>query len=202
MKARIAFTCLLASAAVGVLAMAASANNSTPGLAGAKVDNFMLIDQQGIGHQLYYYKSNPAVVIVSHQEGDKASTKTLEAIEKMRAAYEAKGVVFFALDSSGRKKPLGKLQKAKTIAVLDDDLQMVGRSLGVTTTVAARPLTATSRLAPAKTAARDRGRVRIIIESSPCRSWGMKLWRRGAGRPDRGWPTSERGRRLHEKQTQ
>ncbi len=52
MKARIAFTWLLASAAVGVLAMAASANNSTPGLAGAKVDNFMLIDQQGIGHQL------------------------------------------------------------------------------------------------------------------------------------------------------
>ncbi len=73
-------------------------------------------------------------MIVSHQEGDKASTKTLEAIEKMRAAYEAKGVAFFALDSSGKKKPLGKLQKAKTIAVLDDDLQMVGRSLGVTTT--------------------------------------------------------------------
>ena len=69
---------------LGVLAMAASANNSKPGLAGAKVDNFMLIDQQGIGHQLYYYKSNPAVVIVSHQAGDKASTKAIEAIEKMR----------------------------------------------------------------------------------------------------------------------
>ena len=136
MKARIALTCLLAGAAVGVLAMAASANNNTPGLAGAKVDNFMLIDQQGIGHQLYYYKSNPAVVIVSHRAGDKASAKTLEAVEKMRAAYEAKGVVFFALDSSGnaKKAPLGKLEKAKTIAVLDDDLQMVGRSLGVTST--------------------------------------------------------------------
>jgi mono/diheme cytochrome c family protein len=135
MKARIALTCLLAGAAAGVLAMAASANNSKPGLAGAKVDNFMLIDQQGIGHQLYYYKSNPAVVIVSHQAGDKASTKAIEAIEKMRVAYEAKGVVFFALDSSGKAKAsLGKLEKAKTIAVLDDDLQMVGRSLGVTST--------------------------------------------------------------------
>ncbi|HEX5006460.1 MAG TPA: hypothetical protein VFV70_05070, partial [Hyphomonadaceae bacterium] len=120
MKARIALSCLLAGAAAGVLAMAASANNSTPGLAGAKVDNFMLIDQQGIGHQLYYYKSNPAVVIVSHQPGDKASAKAIEAIEKLRAGYEAKGVVFFALDSSGTKAPLGKLEKAKTIAVLND----------------------------------------------------------------------------------
>jgi mono/diheme cytochrome c family protein len=114
--------------------MAASANNSKPGLAGAKVDNFMLIDQQGIGHQLYYYTTNPAVVIVSHQPGDKASTQAVDAIEKMRAAYVAKGVVFFALDSSGMKAPLGKLEKARTIAVLNDDLQMVGRSLGVTST--------------------------------------------------------------------
>jgi mono/diheme cytochrome c family protein len=136
MKARIALSCLLAGAAAGVLAMAASANNSKPGLAGAKVDNFMLIDQQGIGHQLYYYKTNPAVVIVSHQAGDKASAKAVAAIEKIRTAYEAKGVVFFALDSSGAKTkaPLGRLEKAKTIAVLDDDLQMVGRSLGVTST--------------------------------------------------------------------
>ena len=38
------------SAAAGVLAMTAAANNDKPGLVGAKVDNFMLIDQQGIGH--------------------------------------------------------------------------------------------------------------------------------------------------------
>lgn len=120
---------------MALLAMSANANNAKASLAGAKVDNFMLVDQQGIGHQLYYYKTNPAVVIVSHAVGDKASAKAVEAIEKIRAAYEAKGVVFFALDSSGKKKaPLGKLEKAKTIAVLDDDLQMVGRSLGVTST--------------------------------------------------------------------
>lgn len=124
-----------AATAAVLLALSANANNGAAKLAGAKVDNFMLVDQQGIGHQLYYYKSNPAVVIVSHQAGDKASAEAVAAIEKMRAAYEAKGVVFFALDSSGKAKaPLGTLEKAETIAVLDDDLQMVGRSLGVTST--------------------------------------------------------------------
>ena len=47
------------------------------------------------------------------------------AFEKIRAGYEAKGVVFFALDPSGKKQvPLGKLEKAKTIALLDDDLHV------------------------------------------------------------------------------
>src|SRR5262249_51291957 len=104
-------------------------------LVGAKVDNFMLVDQQGIGHALHYYQTNPAVVLVSTMAGDKASAAASAEIEKLRPAYEARGVGFFAIDSARKPKaPLGKLEKSKTIAVLDDDLQLVGRSLGVTTT--------------------------------------------------------------------
>ncbi len=119
--------------AVAVTAVAAPSGNK---LAGAKVDNFMLIDQQGIGHQLHYYRSNPAVVLVTMAAGDKISAKAIEAVEKLRGGYEAKGVVFFGLDSSGKagNAPLGALAKSKSLAVLDDDLQLVGRSLGVTST--------------------------------------------------------------------
>jgi hypothetical protein len=138
MKTRLAVTGLLAGVAVAALAMTvltATADNEGPGLVGAKVDNFMLIDQQGIGHQLHYYKTNPAVVIVTTQAGDAASAKAVASVEKLRAAYEAKGVVFFGLDSSGKAKgKLGALEESKTLAVLDDDLQMVGRSLGATST--------------------------------------------------------------------
>lgn len=128
-----------AAAAAIFLALSANANNATVKLAGAKVDNFSLTDQQGVGHELYYYKHNPAVVILSSEPGDKTSARAIEAMEKLRGAYESKGVVFFALNSSTRdhNTPLGALTKTNALPVLDDDLQLVGRSLGVTSTAEA-----------------------------------------------------------------
>lgn len=133
---RLMWSGLLAGVAAAALAvsMPATAVVESKTRVGAKVDNFMLVDQQGIGHQLHYYKTNPAVVIVTTQPGDAAGAKAVAALEAMRAAYEAKGVVFFALDSSGADRKLGALTKAKGIAVLDDELQLVGQSLRVTST--------------------------------------------------------------------
>ena len=138
MKTRTVMAGLMAGAATAAifLALSANANNTSVTLAGAKADNFMLEDQQGVGHELYYYKTNPAVVLVTHQYGDKASERAVEAVEKMRAAYESKGVVFFALNSSTRDKTagLGALTKASALPVLEDELQLAGRALGVTST--------------------------------------------------------------------
>ena len=89
MKTRMAVTGLLAGVAIAALAMTAltaTADNEGPGLVGAKVDNFMLIDQQGIGHQLHYYKSNPAVVIVTTQTGDAASAKAVASVVTITTA--------------------------------------------------------------------------------------------------------------------
>jgi hypothetical protein len=125
---------LLAGAAISALALSATAVVTSPKLAGTRVDNFMLADQQGIGHELYYYKHNPAIVIVTTKTGDAASARAVGAVEKLRPLYEGKGVVFFGLDSTGVTPPLGPLVKSDKLAVLSDDLQLVGRSLGVTST--------------------------------------------------------------------
>src|SRR6185436_9156802 len=134
-------TRMLLAGAAGVaiavaLALSATAKNNTVPLAGTRVDNFMLVDQQGVGQELYYFKHNPAVVIVTAEPGDPASAKALAAVEALRAPYEKQGVAFFGMNSTpvGRNAPLGSLVKAQTIPVLTDDLQLVGRSLGVTTT--------------------------------------------------------------------
>jgi hypothetical protein len=136
MKSRLMWSGLLAgAAAVTLTVMMPAATAVSTKIVGSKVSNFMLADQQGIGHQLYYYKTNPAIVIVSHMSGDRKSNAAIAGIEKLRAAYEAKGVVFFALDSSGKPKaPLGVLEPSKSLPVLDDSLQLVGASLGVSTT--------------------------------------------------------------------
>jgi mono/diheme cytochrome c family protein len=127
---------LLAGAATAALAIAisATATGAPKPIAGTKVDNFMLADQQGVGQELYYFRNNPAVVIVSIAPGDAASKKSLAALDAIRAPYEKQGVIFFALDSTKDANPLGPLTKAPGVSVLNDDLQLVGRSLGVTQT--------------------------------------------------------------------
>jgi hypothetical protein len=136
MKARMLLAGAAGVAVATALALSANAKNNTVTLAGGRVDNFMLVDQQGVGQELYYFKHNPAVVILTTEPGDAVSAKAMTDVEAMRAAYEKRGVVFFALNSSdkGRNAPLGPLVKSETIPVLADDLQLVGRSLGVTTT--------------------------------------------------------------------
>ncbi len=124
------------TAAVSALALAAVAAPTGTKLAGAKVDNFMLADQTGMGHQLYYYRNAAAVVIVSSAQGDATSAKGAAALAKVRDQFKGKNVEFMMLDS-GRTSKFGKLvgvPGSADIPVLSDELQLVGRSLGVTTT--------------------------------------------------------------------
>ena len=60
----------LSAAVVAILWSAAGANTGAS-LAGAKVDNFMLADQSGMGHELYYYNAQPG-----HRAGRLRQTAT------------------------------------------------------------------------------------------------------------------------------
>ncbi len=122
--------------AVSAVALSATAAPETVQLAGTRVDNFMLPDQNGVGYELYYYKHAPAVVIVSGALGDDASKKSATELAKLKAEYEAKGVVFMMLNSSLDDSRDEIIAKAKDLGVpmLADELQLVGRSLGVTKT--------------------------------------------------------------------
>nr|MBP9235806.1 hypothetical protein [Hyphomonadaceae bacterium] len=66
----------LAGAASVMALVAAAAPSPIPSkasLAGTRVDNFMLADQTGMGHELYYFKEKAAVVIVTAAQGDAVS---------------------------------------------------------------------------------------------------------------------------------
>ncbi|HEY7799611.1 MAG TPA: hypothetical protein VIA80_12650 [Hyphomonadaceae bacterium] len=122
--------------AVSALALAATAAPTENKLAGSKAENFMLPDQTGMGHELYYYKNSAAIVIVSAMDNDATSAKAKAALAKVRDAYKGKNVEFMMLDS-GLKSNHAKFEGipgSADIPVLADRLQLVGRSLGVTTT--------------------------------------------------------------------
>jgi mono/diheme cytochrome c family protein len=113
--------------------------SNAAGIAGSKVDNFMLADQTGMGHELYYYNQSAAIVLVSSAAGDQASSKAAAALAKVRDAFKDRKVTFLMIDSSPGADG-GKFEGrpgSADMPVLADELQLVGRALGVTMTAEA-----------------------------------------------------------------
>jgi mono/diheme cytochrome c family protein len=122
--------------AVSAIALSATAAPESLKLVGTRVDNFMLPDQSGMGHELFYFKNSPAVVIVSGALGDNTTKKAAADVAALKAQYEAKGVHFMMLNSSLDDSRDEIIAQAADLGVpmLADSLQLVGRSLGVTQT--------------------------------------------------------------------
>ncbi|MEQ1781452.1 MAG: hypothetical protein ABMA14_08835 [Hyphomonadaceae bacterium] len=124
---------LLASASAIILA-ACSAGETAAKLVGTKVDNYMLVDQTGMGHILKYDTLTPAVVLVSHVNGDKDALKAAQTIQALAAKNP--NVVFQLINSSDADTREAIAAEAKannlTVPVLDDEFQMIGNSLGFT----------------------------------------------------------------------
>ena len=98
MRAILATTALaaLAAATVGVLAMPGRAADT----AAQRVDNFELTDHTRLAHQLYYFGYAPAIVLMSRENGSAVSQASTEALQKVAAGYQDKGVLFYLLDSN------------------------------------------------------------------------------------------------------
>jgi mono/diheme cytochrome c family protein len=127
------------AAAIATILWNAAAGADGASLAGSKVDNFMLADQTGMGHELYYYTASPAIVLVTSADGDAVAARAVTALNKVRDAFKGRNVQFMMLDSSlnsPHDKFVGTPGSAD-LPVLADELQLVGRALGVTTTAEA-----------------------------------------------------------------
>jgi len=134
---------VLAVSAIALAAYAAPSLSAPGKLSGAKVDNFMLVDQTGLGHELYYHGDQPAIVIVTAALGDPASERAIAATEAVARAYKDKKIEFFILNSS-RNDSRDEIAAAAAkvgLPVLHDELQLVGRALGVSQTAEAFVIT-------------------------------------------------------------
>lgn len=122
--------------AVSVLALTTVSGAAPSKIVGTRVQNFMLADQSGMGHQLFYYKDAAAIVLVSSAQGDKTSERAEAALKQVRDAFKGKNIQFMMLDSSLKSKRgefVGKPGSAE-LPILADELQLIGAPLGVTTT--------------------------------------------------------------------
>lgn len=130
---KIGVAALLASASVLILS-ACSASESAAKLVGAKVDDYMLVDQTGMGHILKYDTTTPAVVLVSHVNGDAGALAAAKTIQDL--ATKNPNVVFHMINSAeaDTRDTIAAEAKANglTIPILDDEHQLIGNSLGFT----------------------------------------------------------------------
>lgn len=87
----------------------------------ARVDNFELSDQDYFAHQLYRLKDAKAVVVLTYASGDAGVARDAAGLMALKAAYEAQGVAFLALDS----------QRGDTRAQVASDMSRIGLDLPV-----------------------------------------------------------------------
>src|SRR4051812_9981549 len=87
------------AAAIGALALGGAAQGvskakaDAPKVAGpARVDDFMLADQNLLARQLYRMGDDKAVVLVTYASGDKQLRADAPALMALKAAYADKGV--------------------------------------------------------------------------------------------------------------
>ena len=101
-----------------------------------RIDNFLLVDQNLVAHELYRLADAPAVVLVTQQNGDPAIRGLAPKVNKIASDYGAKGVEFMMLNSS-LKDSMEAIQAEAAKAgyklpVLMDGNQIIGEALGVT----------------------------------------------------------------------
>jgi hypothetical protein len=102
----------------------------------ARVDDFLLADQNLFGRQLYRMGQDKAVVLVTYASGDKQLRADAPALMALKAAYDGKGVEMLAVDSRLGDRREAVIADAKAagleMPILLDYEQLVGEELGVT----------------------------------------------------------------------
>ncbi|HEX5005898.1 MAG TPA: redoxin domain-containing protein [Hyphomonadaceae bacterium] len=130
---RVVLASTVAVAAMAVVGFAVAAPAPVAVAVPEKADNFQLTDQTRLAHELYYFKDAKAVVVMSQANGSALSRTAADELEKLKAAYADKGVLFYMLNSADTRDKTAAEAKAQgfDIPVLVDELQLVGEQLGV-----------------------------------------------------------------------
>ncbi len=140
MKRKLIAAVLATTALGGIVAVAYAQTMSAAGTVtqvkvAERADNFRLVDQASKAHELHYYKNSPAIVIVAAQNGSQNIRDAAPALKALKAAYAAKDVPVFLLNSNAADNRETIAAEMKTLGldlpVLIDDTQLIGESLGV-----------------------------------------------------------------------
>lgn len=102
------------------------------------VDNFVLLDQDGVSHELYYNEDASAIVLMVQGNGCPIVRNAWADFKTVRDEFEGKGVKFVMLNANpqdSRKDIAGEREKfGYDVPILKDEAQLIAASLGITRT--------------------------------------------------------------------
>lgn len=102
------------------------------------VDNFVLLDQNGEAHELFYHNNAPAIVLLVQGNGCPIVRNMATDFNAVRDAYEPKGVKFFMLNANAQDDRAEIATEAADygydLPILKDEAQLIAASLEVTRT--------------------------------------------------------------------
>ncbi len=98
-----------------------------------RVDNFVLLDQTGKAHELYYQSDASAVVIMAQGNGCEIVRNSIAEYQALSEQYAQRNVRFLMLNSNLQDNRANITKEAEewgiTLPILDDDTQIIGESL-------------------------------------------------------------------------
>ena len=111
---------------------ACSGNEPAAKLVGAQIDNYMLVDQTGMGNILRYDTHTPAVVLASYVNGDKPSQEAAKALQALKEKNPDVVIQLINSSEADTRETIAQEAKALNISlpILDDEFQLIGSSLG------------------------------------------------------------------------
>ena len=131
----------LAIAALGLAACTDAPAGPLPGASLGEVPHFGLYDHTGEFRTLSYYSDAPAVVLYVQGNGCPIVRNAAPALQAVREAYEARGVVFLMLNANlqdSREEIADEVAAfGYGLPVLKDEAQVVAEALGVRRTAEA-----------------------------------------------------------------
>ena len=114
------------------------AENIVPTSTSDAVDNFVLLDQTGAAHELYYHSDAEAIVIMVQGNGCPIVRNVANDFKTVRDAFADKGVKFFMLNANSQDDRSEILAEATDydydLPILKDEAQLIAASLDINRT--------------------------------------------------------------------
>ncbi|MEM9668582.1 MAG: redoxin domain-containing protein [Pseudomonadota bacterium] len=111
---------------------------SVPSVDDSYVENFMLLDQNGKAHELFYYYDAPAIVVMVQGNGCPIVRNIWSDYKAVRDEFAEQGVEFFMLNANLQDSRTEIAEEAAEYAIdmpiLKDETQLIAASLQVTRT--------------------------------------------------------------------
>ncbi len=105
------------------------------------IENFALIDQNDVFHELYYYSDKKAIVLISQGNGCPIIRKSINYLNDLKNKYAGQNVTFLMINANSQDNRMSIAKEAQafnfSMPILKDETQTISETLNIARTAEA-----------------------------------------------------------------